>query len=40
MTTVTVQGLTTGKHYSFKIAAKNARGVGPQSTISNVVTPT
>jgi predicted phage tail protein len=40
MTTLVVQGLTTGKHYSFKIAARNARGVGPQSAISNVVTPT
>jgi phospholipase C len=38
-TTETVTGLTAGKTYSFKVAAKNAVGTGPQSTASNAVTP-
>jgi hypothetical protein len=36
----TVTGLTAGKTYTFKVAAKNANGVGPRSPASNVVTPT
>ena len=39
-TTLTVKGLVTGKHYSFKIAAVNVRGAGVQSASSNAVTPT
>ena len=39
-TSKTITGLTTGKHYTFKVAAKNARGIGPQSVVSNSVTPT
>jgi subtilisin family serine protease len=35
----TVTGLTPGKTYSFRVAAKNARGVGLQSLRSNAVTP-
>ena len=34
-----VTGLTNGTAYNFKIAAVNADGTGPQSTASNVVTP-
>ena len=36
-TTVTVTGLLSGKHYTFKISAINARGTGPQSNATNVV---
>ena len=38
-TTATVTGLTTAKTYSFTVAAKNAVGTGPQSIMSNTVTP-
>ncbi len=38
-TTATVTGLTTAKTYTFKVAARNAVGTGPQSTASNPVTP-
>ena len=39
-TTQTVTGLTTGQTYSFRVAAKNARGTGPNSGASNPVRPT
>jgi hypothetical protein len=39
-TTRTVTGLTAGESYTFKVAAKNSRGTGPQSVSSNAVTPT
>jgi hypothetical protein len=39
-TTEIVGGLTTGKVYSFKVTARNARGVSPQSPSSNAVTVT
>ncbi len=39
-TTETVTGLTAGKTYTFKVAAKNANGTGPNSTASNAVVPT
>ncbi len=39
-TTETVSGLTKGHSYTFKVAANNANGTGPQSTLSNAVTPT
>ena len=38
-TTQTVTGLTSGTTFTFKVAAKNARGTGPQSAASNAVTP-
>ena len=38
-TTQTFTGLTTGKSYTFTVAAINFRGVGPESATSNVVTP-
>ena len=38
-TTQTFTGLTTGKSYTFTVAAINFRGVGPESAASNVVTP-
>jgi len=38
-TTQTVSGLTNGSTYTFKVAAKNAIGTGPQSDASNDVTP-
>jgi streptogramin lyase len=38
-TTQVVTGLTSGTSYTFKVAAKNARGTGPQSAASNAVTP-
>jgi hypothetical protein len=38
-TTTTVTGLTNGTSYTFKVAATNAVGTGPQSTASNAVTP-
>ena len=34
----TITGLAKGKVYTFKVAAKNARGAGPQSGASNAVT--
>ena len=37
-TTATITGLTNAKAYSFKVAAKNAAGTGPQSTASLPVT--
>jgi titin len=40
VTSRVVTGLTTGTHYTFKIAAKNVRGTGPQSVATAVVTPT
>jgi len=39
-TTQTITGLTKGKPYTFRVAAKNARGLGPKSLPSNTVTPT
>ena len=39
-TTQTVTGLTHGTAYTFRVAAKNANGTGPQSAASNAVTPT
>jgi hypothetical protein len=39
-TTETISGLTSGTTYTFKVAAKNANGTGPQSVPSNPVTPT
>ena len=39
-TSQTVNGLNAGTSYTFKVAAKNARGTGPQSAASNVATPT
>ena len=36
----TIPGLTRGKRYTFTVAAKNARGIGPASIASNPVTPT
>jgi hypothetical protein len=38
--TSTVTGLTNGTAYTFKVAAINAVGTGPQSAASNSVTPT
>ena len=38
-TSVTVTGLTNGTAYTFKVAATNAVGTGPQSAASNAVTP-
>lgn len=38
-TTQVVTGLTNGTTYTFKVAAKNARGIGAQSAASNAVTP-
>jgi len=37
-TTQTVTGLTNGTQYRFKVAARNAVGVGPTSKVSNPVT--
>jgi len=37
-TTQTIRGLTRGTAYTFKVAAKNALGTGPQSAASNAVT--
>jgi hypothetical protein len=39
-TTQIVTGLASGTTYRFSVAAKNARGTGPQSMVSNPVTPT
>ena len=39
-TTQTVSGLTNGASYTFKIAAKNARGIGSQSVATSAVIPT
>jgi large repetitive protein len=39
-TTQTINGLTPGKTYRFKLAAKNANGTGPQSAASNAISPT
>ena len=38
-TTTTVTGLTTGTTYTFKVAARNINGSGPESAASNSVTP-
>ena len=35
-----ITGLAAGQSYTFKVAAKNSRGTGPQSVSSNAVTPT
>jgi hypothetical protein len=35
-----VTGLTSGTVYTFRVAAQNARGIGPSSAQSNAVTPT
>ncbi len=40
VTSDTVTGLTNGTAYTFKVAAINAVGTGPQSAASNSVTPT
>lgn len=37
-TTETVAGLANGKQYTFKVAGSNARGLGPQSSASGLVT--
>jgi Fibronectin type III domain len=37
-TTQTVAGLANGRQYTFKVAAANARGLGPQSSASATVT--
>ena len=39
VTSATITGLTNGTSYTFKVAAKNAVGTGPQSAASNAVTP-
>ena len=39
-TTQTVTNLTAGKSYTFRVAAKNAKGVGKASSPSNAVKPT
>jgi hypothetical protein len=39
-TTETVNGLSNWTTYRFKIAAKNARGTGPNSAVTNAVVPT
>ena len=38
-TTTTVNGLTNGTTYTFRVSATNALGTGPDSTASNTVTP-
>jgi titin len=38
-TSQTITGLTNGTQYSFRVAARNAAGIGAQSAASNVVTP-
>jgi len=38
-TTQVVTALTNGTTYTFRVAAKNARGIGPKSAASNAVTP-
>jgi hypothetical protein len=38
-TTQVVTGLTNGTTYTFRVAARNARGIGAQSAASNAVTP-
>ncbi|TVY01147.1 hypothetical protein FPZ45_08305 [Cohnella terricola] len=38
-TSITVTGLTNGTKYTFTVEARNAAGYGPQSTVSNEVTP-
>ena len=40
MTTETITGLTNGTTYTFKVAAKNSLGTGPQSAPSPAVKPT
>jgi hypothetical protein len=37
---MTISSLTAGTQYTFKVAARNSYGVGPQSAASNVMTPT
>jgi hypothetical protein len=39
-TTETITGLTTGTSYTFKVAAKNTIGTGPQSTPTPAIKPT
>jgi hypothetical protein len=38
-TTQTITGLTKGKHYTFKVAARNSLGTGPKSVATKIVTP-
>jgi hypothetical protein len=38
-TSATIGGLTTGHTYTFKVAARNINGSGPESAASNAVTP-
>jgi hypothetical protein len=40
VTSKLITGLTTGHSYTFKIAARNVVGTGPQSALSNAVAPT
>lgn len=37
---MTISSLTAGTQYTFKVAARNSYGIGPQSAASNVMTPT
>ena len=39
-TSTTITGMAAGTTYTFKVAAVNAIGQGPESTASNAVTPT
>ena len=38
--TLTITGLNRGQNYGFKVAAKNAAGLGPASAFSNIIKPT
>jgi large repetitive protein len=38
-TTETITGLTGGTSYRFVVAAENANGTGPASSLSNAITP-
>jgi hypothetical protein len=39
VTSATINGLSYGTSYTFKVAARNTAGIGPQSAASNAVTP-